>query len=624
MSFPSILTMKKSFLVLLLLGLWSAGIFSSPAQSLPERRDLTLVTYNIRHGLGLDGRTDYARIGRLLKASGADVVALQEVDSATQRSRGCDVLHEIADEALMYPVFARSMAFDGGAYGVGLLLKEHPLRVERVPLPGREEPRVLLVAELTDCCVACTHLSLTPADQLASLPVIRRVAERYDKPFFLAGDWNALPTDSTLKLLQRDFRLLSAPRTPTYPADRPQQTLDYVALWRPTAKRVALHLAQVLNEPVGSDHRPVAVSVRLLQPVGRVFYGMPYLQRPTSDGVTVMCQTRVPAHVWVEFGTDTLHLQRAQTLVDGQAKCHEVLHRVRLDGLEGGRTCYYRVCAREIADNQAYSKTLGDTVRSRFYRFTPPSPRGTDFTALVLNDLHLVARDEAALAQVARSVKPDFICFNGDCLPEPATREEAVRHVQRLVKLFDGAQVPLCFIRGNHEIRNAYSSGMPELFDYPGGHSYGAFSWGDTRLVVLDCGEDKPDTHWVYYGLNDFQQFREEQRTFLQQEMRQRAFRRAARRVLLCHIPLWGNSDAYQPCPALWGDVLRRARFDVELSAHTHQFAYYPKDSIGNPFPVCIGGGPGAVTYMLLQKRGRQLSLTVKDLQGRVLRKVDL
>lgn len=618
--------MKKLFRATALCGacLWAMGSSPALAQTLPEQHDLKILTYNIRHGQGLDGRTDYVRIGSILKKSGADVVAVQEVDSVTNRSGGQDVLRRVADEALMYPVFARSMSFDGGAYGVGLLAKEKPLSVKRVPLPGSEEPRVLLVAEFRDYCVACTHLSLTPADQWASVPILKQVAAAYDKPFFLAGDWNAQPTDSTLKLIQRDFKLLNNTKKLTFPADKPDQTIDYVALWRPTARRVVARGSRVISEEKASDHRPVEVTVRFLQPNENVFYAPPYLQNPGNGGVTVMCQTRVIAHTWVEYGTDTLHLQRAQTLVGGQAACHDIEHKIRLNGLQDGQTYYYRVCAREIADYQSYSKTFGDTVRSRFYRFKLPAADQTDFKVMVMNDLHLVSRDEEAMARIAREEKPDFICFNGDCLPEPSTREEAMYNINRLAKRFDGAQVPLFFIRGNHEIRNAYSAGMPSLFDYPGGHSYGAFSWGDTRFVILDCGEDKPDDHWVYYGLNDFRGFREEQLAFLQQEFKEKAFRRASRRVLLCHIPLWGNEDKYNPCQDMWGGALQRAPFDVELSAHTHRFVYHPAGTIGNPFPVCVGGGPGAATYMLLQKQGKKLHLTVKNLQGEVLRQVDL
>lgn len=34
--------------------------------------------------------------------------------------------------------------------------------------------------------------------------------------------------------------------------------------------------------------------------------------------------------------------------------------------------------------------------------------------------------------------------------------------------------------------------------------TYDSFNWRDTRIVILDYGEDKPDFHWGYYDLNDF------------------------------------------------------------------------------------------------------------------------
>ena len=62
-----------------------------------------------------------------------------------------------------------------------------------------------------------------------------------------------------------------------------------------------------------------------------------------------------------------------------------------------------------------------------------------------------------------------------------------------------------------------------------GDKTYGAFNWGDTRFVLLDCGEDKTDDHWVYYGLNDFSGFRDEQTEFLRRELHSKAFRQAGK-----------------------------------------------------------------------------------------------
>ena len=41
---------------------------------------LTLLSYNIHNGVGLDGVLDLDRIADVIAASGADVVGLQEVD----------------------------------------------------------------------------------------------------------------------------------------------------------------------------------------------------------------------------------------------------------------------------------------------------------------------------------------------------------------------------------------------------------------------------------------------------------------------------------------------------------------------------------------------------------------
>ena len=171
------------------------------------------------------------------------------------------------------------------------------------------------------------------------------------------------------------------------------------------------------------------------------------------------------------------------------------------------------------------------------------------------------------------------------------------------------------------EIRNFHSAALPSLLDQPGGKTYGAFSWGDTRFVVLDCGEDKPDDHPVYYGLNDFSAFRRQQYDFLQEEMDSREFRRAERRVLVSHIPLWGNDDKYRPCSELWTPLLKNARFDVALSGHTHRFRYHSTGDASNPFPVCIGGGPGAnsATMMVLTKKGKDFSLRVLNTKGEEL-----
>ncbi len=580
--------------------------------------DIKVMTYNVRNGVGLDNRRDHSRTARVIDAVRPDVVAVQEVDSVTGRSGGLYVLGEIAAQTAMYPIFAPAIEHDGGLYGIGLLCRERPDSVTRVVLPGREEARALLIADYPDYSVACTHLSLTEADALASVPLICREAEaRAPRPMILMGDLNSLPSSAVIDSLRSRFTIFSASDTPTYPADSPEECIDYIMVANcPDAYASSL---AVVNEPAASDHRPIRATLTLPTAADRLMWHSPYLQNVGPDGATVMFQTTRPCTTTVEFGTDTTSLRRSRQLIAGQEVVHDLEHKVRLDSLTPGATYYYRVRAREILANHAYSKKFGRENVTPFYQFTAPAADATDFTVLVLNDLHNHRPVIADMAALAASIPHDLIVFNGDCLSEPPSRTAAVNELHHLANAFNLAENPSLFIRGNHEIRNAYSSGMPSLFDRPGGKTYGAFTLGDIRFVTLDCGEDKPDDTWVYYGLNDFTALRGEQLDFLRSELRSKPYRKAARRVLIHHIPVWGNTDEYRPCTALWSDELtRHGRFDVNIVGHTHEYRHLPKGTEGNPWPVIVGGGPqpDSATMIVIEKRGKSLTVRVLDHKG--------
>lgn len=153
-----------------------------------------------------------------------------------------------------------------------------------------------------------------------------------------------------------------------------------------------------------------------------------------------------------------------------------------------------------------------------------------------------------------------------------------------------------------------------------GNKTYGSFNWGDTRIVMLDCGEDKVDDHWVYYGLNDFTQLRNEQVGFLKKELSSKDFKKAKKRILIHHIPLYGNYEK-NLCADLWADLLGKAPFDVSLNAHTHNCAYHPKGELGNNYPVIIGGGykMDSATVMILEKKKNELRIRVLDVEGKTL-----
>ena len=615
------------FMAILFMLLPLCNLYSQEKEA-REDNTLRIMSYNIRNGRGLDNVSNIQRTADVINKVRPNVVAVQEVDSVTGRSGQTDILRVLADKTLMFPVYAPAINYDGGKYGIGMLSKEKPLSYRYLALPGREEERALLIVEFEKYIYCCTHLSLTGEDRLASLDIIRKEAAKANKPLFIAGDFNAHPDSEVIQEVQKDFVILTNTKQPTFPADEPTETIDYIAAYAKDTTAFTRLSAYVVNEPAASDHRPIVAEIAFMQPAAQIFRTEPYLQNPVGNGITVMWQTTVPAYSWVEYGTDKNQLKKARTIVDGQVICNGLQNKVRLNDLEPGKTYYYRVCSQEIMLYQAYKKVFGETAVSDFHSFTLPASSDADFTTVIFNDLHKHSETLQALYKQVKDVDYDFVIFNGDCIDDPKDHDEATHFLSELNETVGAADVPVFYLRGNHEIRNAYSIGLRSLFDYVGDKTYGAFNWGDTRIVMLDCGEDKPDDHWVYYGLNDFSALREAQVGFLKEELASKPFKQAAKRVLIHHVPIYGNEvDRYLPCLELWGGLLAKAPFNICINAHTHRHAYYPKGTAnGNNFPVMVGGGyrMDGATVMVLQKKGKEMTLRVLNAKGETLQDLKL
>lgn len=231
---------------------------------------MKLLSYNVHNCIATDpARTrDYKTIAHIIQASQADVVALQELDSMTSRTP-LYVLGELAKETGMHGIYAPAIDYGGGKYGIGILAKEEPLAVKRIPLPGREEPRVFLLAEFRNYIFCSTHLSLTKADRTASVEIIRKAIkdfirenrERRDKPVFIGGDFNAAPLSATVAEFSRHAVPVSNIRMDTFPSANPDRCIDYIFVYgrKMPRKMQVLSTGRIRDSltRTASDHLPV-------------------------------------------------------------------------------------------------------------------------------------------------------------------------------------------------------------------------------------------------------------------------------------------------------------------------------------------------------------------------------
>ncbi|MFN0100569.1 MAG: endonuclease/exonuclease/phosphatase family protein [Bryobacteraceae bacterium] len=231
--------------------------------------ELRVLTWNIHHGEGIDGKLDFARIGRVIRDARPDIVALQEVDVRTERIKGRDTVRELERLTGMRGIFGASMQFEGGGYGNAVLVNGTVLGSRVFPIGASEgmEPRSLLMVEMRpyrcslDIAFFSTHFDhKSEEDRMAGAAVANLPISL---PAILAGDLNAPPDDLVIGTLMQQWA--SATKGPVYltsPSENPKRQIDYV-LFRP-AKRWTVVEAKVIDETVASDHRPLLAVLKLL------------------------------------------------------------------------------------------------------------------------------------------------------------------------------------------------------------------------------------------------------------------------------------------------------------------------------------------------------------------------
>ena len=239
--------------------------------SLSEPKHLKIMTYNVGvfSKYSADSTPDVAR---LIRELGADVVALNELDSCNRRHNVYQ-LKALADElGGVNCSFASAFPFAGGAYGNGVVYEDDLLSsyVVELPLSGGEEKRSMAVVETLDYVVAATHLDHKSSDaRLKQSEYISEwFVERYSdsaKPVFLCGDMNAPLESASIGRLLEDWTLVS-PSEATYPSEKAKTCIDYIFCLDNSAD-IEVVASNVISKFDGfemghlSDHLPVVVEV---------------------------------------------------------------------------------------------------------------------------------------------------------------------------------------------------------------------------------------------------------------------------------------------------------------------------------------------------------------------------
>lgn len=152
----------------------------------------TIATFNIRHGRGLDGRVDLERTAAVMRRTGAEVIALQEIDRFHPRSNRIDQPAELQALTGFTVHFLPTLTRSGWEYGIGVAARSPLEDVEAIDLPrmDRVEPRRALAARFRGLVVVATHLAREEEANRAEQVALAADIERRGGPIALVGDLN--------------------------------------------------------------------------------------------------------------------------------------------------------------------------------------------------------------------------------------------------------------------------------------------------------------------------------------------------------------------------------------------------------------------------------------------------
>lgn len=242
----------------------------------PRDVKLRIVTYNIRHGEGLDNVVLLDRIAAILKSLEPDIIALQEVDqNFGSRSHWEDQVEILSEKLGMYAAYGPALKIprvlgESGYYG-NAVLSRYPIKDsynQVINFATFTEPRAYLhtVIETPDGDInfISTHLGLKQEERSRHVSALLAYTAYLEGPVVIAGDFNAVDTTPEIQtILDAGFADAAGLLNRVEPTlIGSEARIDYLFI------SPEISVCDVVTvDADGSDHRPVMALISI--PLGQ-------------------------------------------------------------------------------------------------------------------------------------------------------------------------------------------------------------------------------------------------------------------------------------------------------------------------------------------------------------------
>ena len=354
----------------------------------------------------------------------------------------------------------------------------------------------------------------------------------------------------------------------------------------------------------------------------------PYLQNVTDNQAVFVWQADKTSIGWVELAPDdgtTFYACERPKYFDTNigVKVSSELHTVKLTGLKPGTTYRYRVFAKEILSHVNNKVHYGDVASTDVYskaplKFTTLDKSKNETSFVVLNDIHHREGLITTLMGFNDNKNADLVFFNGDMISILNKPEDIFEgFMDESIKEFAAEKSPY-YVRGNHETRGTYATEIQKYFNPREPHLYYTLRQGPVYFILLDTGEDKPDSDIEYAGIVDYDNYRTEQAEWLKTLKDDPDFKSAKFRIVIEHMPTVKSPDSWHgqnDCMDKFTPILNEMGIDLMIAGHLHADEYHEPDATVK-YPVLVNSNNGIVEALA---DGENLKVAVRHKDGKVV-----
>lgn len=356
----------------------------------------------------------------------------------------------------------------------------------------------------------------------------------------------------------------------------------------------------------------------------------PYLQNLGENEVTIIWTVNKPSVGWVELapddGTHFYQTERPKFFnAKNGIKQTSTVHAVHLKGLKAGTRYRYRVYSQEVLSHVGWRVIYGNVAATSVYGKQPLEFQTSDHSRqavnfAMVNDIHGKSDLLEKLVSHCDLKTTDMFLFNGDMVSIFNSEKEIFEgFMDKATELF-ASEIPMYYTRGNHETRGSFATAFQDYFSPKQEHIYYMFRQGPVCFVILDSGEDKPDSDLEYAGITVYDQYRTEQAEWLKGVLESKEYKEAPFKVVVCHIPPFGGWHGNEEVAEKFMPLLNNAGVDIMLCAHLHRYIRNDAKE-GVRFPIIVNSNN---TVLKAEADSRALNIKILDTEGKEIDKLTI